>query len=362
MKTLLVTGGCGFIGSHFVRLVLSKRPSWRVVNLDKLTYAGHLEHLLDIEKGSSYRFVHGDINDRALTERLLQEEKPWALVNFAAESHVDWSILDSSPFLHANVLGLQTLLESCRLYKVERFVQISTDEVYGDAEGKNAFRESSRLNPSSPYAASKAASDLLCLAYRRTYNLPALIVRSSNNYGPFQFPEKLIPLMVHNALTGKDLPLYGDGVQRRDWLYVEDNCEAILRVLEQGKIGSIYNVATTEERSNLEVVRVLCLLLAEEARLDLQTLLGRIRMITDRPGHDRRYAIKTQRILHELGWSPTVSFEEGMQRTVRWYIEHQDWVKRVTSGEYHRYFKAVYLNAWGTEKHTLYTEGDPRTL
>jgi len=362
MKTLLVTGGCGFIGSHFVRLVLSKRPSWRVVNLDKLTYAGHLEHLTDIEKGSSYRFVQGDISDRVLTSQLLQEEQPWAVVNFAAETHVDRSILDVSPFFKTNVLGIPVLLEGVRQFGIERFVQISTDEVYGDAEGKDSFGEESRITPSNPYAASKAASDLFCQAYRRTYGLPVVIVRSSNNYGPFQFPEKLIPLIIHNALTGKDLPLYGDGSQRRDWIYVEDNCEAILRVLEQGTIGSIYNIATTEERSNLEVVRTLCRLLAEEAGLNLQAVLGRIRMTEDRPGHDRRYAIKTQRILHELGWSPTVSFEEGLQRTVRWYMEHQDWVKRVTSGEYQRYFNAVYLNAWGTEKHTHYTEGDPPTL
>ncbi|MGH7773969.1 MAG: dTDP-glucose 4,6-dehydratase, partial [Candidatus Binatia bacterium] len=229
----------------------------------------------------------------------------------------------------------------------ERFVQVSTDEVYGDADGKEPFHEGDLPTPSSPYAASKAAADLLCLAYRRMYDLPILIVRSSNNYGPFQFPEKLIPLMIRNALNGDDLPVYGDGLQRRDWLYVEDNGDAIFRVLERGQVGFIYNVGTGEERTNLEAVRALCRLLAEEAGLDFERLVGRICFIADRPGHDRRYALNTERIHEELGWSPQVPFEMGLRRTVRWYLDHQDWMERVISGEYRAYYEAVYLRAWG---------------
>lgn len=228
MKTILITGGRSFIGSHFIRLLL-RETSWRVVNLDKLTYAGNLENLKDVEENLSYHFVKGDICDLQLLDRLFREHEPWAIINFAAESHVDRSIIDSSPFLDTNVLGVQALLVSSRQFCIERFVQISTDEVYGDAEGKEPFHEGSALSPSSPYAASKAAADLLCLSYLRTYDIPVLIGRSSNNYGPCQFPEKLIPLMIRNAMVGEELPIYGDGLQRRDWLYVEDNAEAILR-------------------------------------------------------------------------------------------------------------------------------------
>ncbi len=345
MKTILVTGGCGFIGSHFVRLLL-RRTAWRVVNLDTLTYAGNLENLEDVEEGTRYRFVKGDIADRALVDALFQEENPSAVVNFAAESHVDRSILDASPFLQTNVIGSQVLMEKCRYHSVERFVQVSTDEVYGDADGKEPFSEGSPLIPSSPYAASKAAADLLCLAYRRTYGLPILIVRSSNNYGPYQFPEKLIPLMIRNALNGEELPVYGDGLQRREWLYVEDNCGAILTVLERGTPSSVYNVGAAEEHTNLEIVHAICRLVADEAGLDQDRLLKRLRFVPDRPGHDRRYALKTQMICEELGWSPVVPLETGLRQTVRWYLEHQDWVNRVISGEYRKYYDAVYVHAW----------------
>ncbi|MER3446525.1 MAG: dTDP-glucose 4,6-dehydratase [Candidatus Dadabacteria bacterium] len=346
MRTIFVTGGCGFIGSHFVRLLL-RRKDWRVVNIDKLTYAGNIENLRDVEVNSNYRFVKGDIADSVLINDLLQEEKPWAVVNFAAESHVDRSVLDSSPFLQTNVIGVQVLLESSRRYKIERFLQISTDEVYGDADRKEPFHEESPLSPSSPYAASKAAADLLCLAYRRTYGIPILIVRSSNNCGPFQFPEKLIPLMIRNALIGKELPMYGDGLQRRDWLYVEDNIEAIFSILEMGEIGSTYNVATGQERTNSEVVHSLCRLLSEETGLNLNDLIGRIKSVPDRPGHDRRYALNTERVRREIGWSHRFSFEEGLKKTVRWYLDNQDWVERATSGEYQDYYEAVYRYAWG---------------
>jgi dTDP-glucose 4,6-dehydratase len=345
MRTLLVTGGCGFIGSHFVRMALGT-GAWRVVNLDKLTYAGNLENVTDVLESPHHRFVRGDIADRQGVRTLLAEERPWAVVNFAAESHVDRSILDPTPFLQTNVLGTQVLLEAAREARVERFVQVSTDEVYGDAEGKDPFHESSPLTPSSPYAASKAAADLLCLAYARTYGVPVLIVRSSNNYGPYQFPEKLIPLLIRNALAGEVLPVYGDGLQRRDWLYVEDNCRAILRVLEAGRVGAIYNVGTGQERTNLEVVRTLCRILGEEAGLDPTEILRRVRHVADRPGHDRRYAMQTDRVRRELGWSPQVPFEEGLRRTVRWYLRHPDWVARVTTGEYLQYYEAVYLRRW----------------
>jgi len=346
MNTVLVTGGCGFIGSRFVRLILDW-GEWRVVNLDKLSYAGNLENLDGLKEGTCYRFVKGDIADPTSVQSLFQGERPWAVVNFAAESHVDRSIMDPSPFLRSNIMGFEVLLEAARRHGVERFVQVSTDEVYGDAEEQEPFHEGSPLTPSNPYAASKAAADLLCLAYCRTFDLPVLIVRSTNNYGPFQFPEKLIPLMISNALNSEELPVYGDGGQRRDWLYVEDNCAAIFRVLQSGQVGTIYNVGVGGNRTNLEVVRAICRLLAEEAQLDLEALLGSIRFITDRPGHDRRYALNTRRIQEELGWVPQVAFETGLRRTVRWYLEHQDWVRRVVSGEYRAYYEAVYLRAWG---------------
>ena len=345
MNNVLVTGGCGFIGSHFVRLLLT-RTAWRVINLDKLTYAGNLDNVQDIQAGTRYRFVKGDIGDRALVDELFQQEHPWVVINFAAESHVDRSILDPGPFLETNVVGVQILLEASRRYGVERFVHISTDEVYGDAAGIEPRSEESPLAPSSPYAASKAAGDLLCLASQRTYGVPLLIMRSSNNYGPFQFPEKLIPLTIRNALLGEDLPVYGDGLQSREWLYVEDNVEAILSALEKGRTGAIYNVSSGAELTNLEVVRAVCTLLAEEAGLDLDALLERLRFVADRPGHDRRYALQTQRIREELGWYPAVAFAPGLRQTVRWYLEHQDWVQRVTSGAYQTYYDSVYVHAW----------------
>jgi dTDP-glucose 4,6-dehydratase len=345
MKTILVTGGCGFIGSNFVRLLGAQRR-FRVINLDKLTYAGNLENVADVA-GERHRFVKGDICDRLLLDRLLDEEKPWAIVNFAAESHVDRSILDASPFLQTNIAGLQSLLDAIRRYSVERFLHISTDEAYGDKEGQEPSREDSPLLPSSPYAATKAAADLLCLAYRRTYGLPVIVTRSSNNYGPYQFPEKLIPLLVRNVLNDLDFPVYGDGRQIRDWLYVEDNCRAILSVLEKGQIGCIYNIGTGEERTNLDVVESICIAIAERKNLDLQKLKQRIRYVTDRPGHDRRYAIDTSKVRADTGWKPRETFATGLKHTVDWYLDHQDWISRVTSGEYQRYYDSVYAQAWG---------------
>ncbi|MPZ75720.1 MAG: dTDP-glucose 4,6-dehydratase [Deltaproteobacteria bacterium] len=331
MKTILVTGGCGFIGSHFIRL-LSQDTSYRVVNLDKLTYAGNPENLADIE-GKHYRFLRGDIADRGLVERILREEQPWALVNFAAESHVDRSIIDSSPCIQTNINGVQVLLESVRKNPVKRFLQISTDEVYGDKEGQEASSEKSPLMPSSPYAASKAAADLLCLSYRRTYGLPILITRSANNYGPYQFPEKLLPLIIRNAMRNLKLPIYGDGGQMRDWLYVEDNCRAILAVLNTAELGSIYNIGTGVERTNLDLVRSVCEVLADYLGVDGHTFEQNIESVADRPGHDRRYALNTAKIRLEMGWSTLTTFADGLRKTVRWYDEHKEWVARAASRE-----------------------------
>jgi dTDP-glucose 4,6-dehydratase len=346
MKTLLVTGGCGFIGSHFVRLLLAQQH-WRVVNLDKLTYAGSHERLGEISDGARYRFVKGDVTDRSQVDELFHNEQPWGVVNFAAETHVDRSILDASPFITTNVMGMRVLLEAARAHRLERFLQVSTDEVYGDADGKEPCSERDPLWPSSPYAASKAAADLLCLAYHRTYGVPTLIARSSNNYGPFQFPEKFVPLMIRNAVTGKELPVYGDGAQRRDWLYVEDNCEALLAILERGEISSIYNVGADEERTNLSVVEAICHALAAETDQAADALRARIRFVKDRPGHDRRYALDSSRVRQDLGWSPRVSFDKGLRRTVRWYIANAGWIQQVaTSAEFKTYEEAVYGRGW----------------
>ena len=345
MKTVLVTGGCGFIGSNFVRL-LSVETDWRIVNLDKLTYAGNLANVADTAS-DRIRFVRGDICDRMLVEGILKEEKPWAVVNFAAESHVDRSIIDAAPFLQTNIGGVQTLLEAIRNFPVERFLHISTDEVYGDMEGKEPARESSGLAPSSPYAATKAAADLLCFSYRRTHGLPVIITRSSNNYGPYQFPEKLIPLLIRNALGEMELPVYGDGKQIRDWLYVEDNCRAIHAILENGNVGSIYNIGTGEERTNLDVVESICDAIAKRRKRDVREVKRHIRLVTDRPGHDRRYAIDTSKARADIGWKPRTEFAAGIKQTVDWYLDHSEWVSAVTSGEYRDYYDSVYKQAWG---------------
>jgi dTDP-glucose 4,6-dehydratase len=346
MKTVLVTGGCGFIGANFVRL-LSAGLDWRVVNLDKLTYAGNLDNIADLSQ-ERVRFVQGDICDGALVEGILKEERPWAVVNFAAESHVDRSILDASPFLQTNIGGVRSLLEAVRKYPVDRFLQISTDEVYGDKEGQEPSTEASSLCPSSPYAATKAAADLLCFSYRRTYGLPIIVTRSSNNYGPYQFPEKLIPLLIRNGLNDRELPVYGDGQQIRDWLFVEDNCRAILGVLEKGKVGSIYNIGTSEERTNLDVVHGICTAIALRQGAKSEKLETLIRFVTDRPGHDRRYALDTTKIRTEIGWKPRAVFAIGLKLTVDWYIDHSEWISRVTSGDYRKYYDSVYTQAWGT--------------
>lgn len=332
---LLITGGAGFIGSNFIRYILREHPEWQVVNLDKLTYAGNLASLKDVEDNPRYRFVRGDIADRGLVERLFREEMFDVAVNFAAESHVDRSILDSSPFIETNIKGVQVLLEAAREFKIKKFVQISTDEVYGSLGPDDPpCTEESPLLPNSPYSASKAAADLLCRAYHKTYRLPVVITRSSNNYGPYQFPEKLIPLMITNALEDKPLPVYGDGRNVRDWLFVEDNCRAIALVIEKGKPGEIYNIGGGEEKRNIDVVKTILRLLGKPESL--------ITFVKDRPGHDRRYALNTSRARRELGWQPVVSFEEGLARTVEWYLANRPWWEDIRTGAYQEFVEEWY--------------------
>lgn len=331
---VLVTGGCGFIGSNFVRYLRTHRAHWRVANLDKLTYAGNLENLRDLEADPGLRFIHGDIKDRATVERVLREENIDAIVHLAAESHVDRSILGPGEFIITNVLGTAVLLDAAREHRVPRFVMVSTDEVYGSLGASGAFVETSPLHPSSPYAASKASADLLTLAYGRTYGLDVVVTRCSNNYGPYQFPEKLIPLMINNALNDQPLPVYGDGRQVRDWLHVDDHCAALLLILEKGRAQSVYNIGGGAERENLAVVTGILAMLGKPQSL--------IRHVADRPAHDRRYATNARKLHDELGWAPTRPFEQGLIETVRWYTEHRSWCERVTSGEYRRYYETQY--------------------
>lgn len=331
---LLVTGGCGFIGSNFVLHMLASYPDVSIINMDLLTYAGNLENLQDAEPyGERHRFVRGDITDRELV-RSFMHERPDAVVNFAAESHVDRSILDASAFVKTNVLGTQVLLDVCREFGIGRFLQISTDEVYGSLGPEGAFTEANNLAPNSPYAASKAAADLLVRSYHKTFGLDAIITRCSNNYGPYQFPEKLIPLMISNALQDRELPVYGDGLNVRDWIYVQDHCRAIDLVLRNGAAGEIYNVGGRCECCNIDVVRYILRRLGKSESL--------IRLVQDRPGHDRRYAIDCSKLEERLGWRPLVGFEEGMNQTISWYIEHEAWWQRIKSGEYMKYYETWY--------------------
>jgi len=333
MKRILVTGGCGFIGSNFVRFELESDPQLEVVNLDLLTYAGNPENLTDLAANARYRFVQGDIADRPLVERLLGEDVD-AVVNFAAESHVDRSIQDSSPFVRTNVLGTQVLLDAAKAAGVRRYVQISTDEVYGSLGATGLFTETTPIAPNSPYSASKAGADLLLRGYVHTFGFPGLITRCSNNYGPYQFPEKLIPLFISNAMEDKPLPVYGDGMQVRDWIHVLDHCRAIDRVLRNGRVGEVYNIGGRCEKPNLEITRTILRLLVKPDTL--------IRYVQDRPGHDRRYAIDCSKIERELGWTPQIAFEDGLASTIRWYQENSEWVSRVRSGAYREYYQKQY--------------------
>lgn len=332
---LMVTGGAGFIGASFIRYLWRQRDDVEIVNFDLLTYAGNLETLADVAGDPRYRFVRGDVAQRQDVEECLEQGID-AIVNFAAETHVDRSILDSTAFIRTNVQGIQVLLEAARARKMARFVQVSTDEVYGSLGAEGKFTEDSPLAPNSPYAASKAAADLLARAYFQTYGLEVIVTRCSNNYGPYQFPEKLIPLMILNALEGRPLPVYGDGLHRRDWIHVDDHCRALERVLWEGRPGRIYNIGGDEEKRNLEVVHRILEILGKPRDL--------IQFVKDRPGHDRRYALDAGRIRRELGWSPLISFEQGLEETVRWYMDHLPWVNRVRSGAYRDYYRRMYEN------------------
>lgn len=330
---ILVTGGAGFIGSAFVRMVIGETET-QVVNLDKLTYAGNLENLTSIENDPRYRFVQGDICDHALVDSLLAEERPDAVVHFAAESHVDRSILSPEPVIQTNLRGTFTLLEGARKHRLGRFLHVSTDEVYGSLEAPLEAGENYPLNPSSPYSASKAGSDLLARSYFVTYKMPVVITRASNNYGPYQFPEKLIPLMISNALEDRSLPVYGDGQQVRDWLYVDDHCRGILAVLRGGHDGEIYNIGGNRSLPNMDVVRQVLALTGKPESL--------IQYVTDRPGHDRRYALSSEKLMRETGWQPLMDFETGLARTIDWYRSHSPWIERVRSGEYRTYYEKNY--------------------
>ncbi|MBN1507017.1 MAG: dTDP-glucose 4,6-dehydratase [Sedimentisphaerales bacterium] len=336
MRSILVTGGAGFIGSNFVRMVLAEHPDCRVVNLDKLTYAGNLENLADVLNHDRHAFIHGDICDGPLVEKVIDEHRIDAIINFAAESHVDRSIVGPRIFIETNVTGTLTLLQIARDKKVERFIQVSTDEVYGSLGPQGKFTEHSPLRPNSPYSASKAAADLLVGAFGHTWGLRYNITRCSNNYGPYQFPEKLIPLMINNALHDKELPVYGDGLYVRDWLYVYDHCTAIWHVLAKAPPGEIYNIGGCNEKANLEVIEIILERLHKPKTL--------IRHVTDRPGHDRRYAIDAGRIIGELGWKPSVTFEQGIARTIDWYLDNQEWLRHVISGDYQKYYESMYGN------------------
>ena len=349
---ILVTGGAGFIGANFVLDWLARHDE-PVLNLDKLTYAGNLENLKSLAGDTRHVFVRGDIGDGALVERLLRERRPRAVVNFAAESHVDRSIHGPEDFIQTNIVGTFRLLEAVRAHwgglppderEAFRFLHVSTDEVYGSLDAMAPpFSETHRYEPNSPYSASKAASDHLVRAYHHTYGLPVLTTNCSNNYGPYHFPEKLIPLCIHNALAGKPLPIYGDGQQVRDWLYVTDHCAAIRRVLEAGRLGETYNVGGWNEKPNLDVVRTLCAMLDElKPRGDGRSYAEQITYVKDRPGHDRRYAIDAGKLERELGWKPAETFESGIRKTVHWYLNHPEWVANVTSGAYREWVDVHY--------------------
>ena len=352
MKRILVTGGAGFIGSNFVHYILEHHDQLELlVNLDALTYAGNLENLSTVEHDTRYRFVKGDIRDRDLVEKLFCEYDFDTVVHFAAESHVDRSIVEPEIFLTTNVIGTQTLLDAAkRHWRVDpedkfsrefrpgvRYLQVSTDEVYGALGKTGMFQETTPLSPNSPYSASKASADLVVRAYHQTYGMPVNITRCSNNYGPYQFPEKLIPLMIHNAQNDKPLPVYGDGMQVRDWLHVFDHCAAIYTVLIKGRVGEVYNIGGNNEKANLEIVRLILKELNKPERL--------ITYVKDRPGHDRRYAIDNTKITTELGWVPTYTFERGIHETIQWYLTHTGWVERITSGDYQNYYHNMYDNA-----------------
>lgn len=348
MKTIMVTGGAGFIGSNFIKMMLTKHPDYKIVNIDALTYAGNLDNLKDIDN-ENYTFVKADIRDQAKIEEIFKEYDLTVVVNFAAESHVDRSIEEPEIFLTTNIIGTQVLLDTAKKYwKLNpddkyskeyrpevKFLQVSTDEVYGALGETGMFVETTPLLPNSPYSASKASADLIVRAYNETFGMPVNITRCSNNYGPYQFPEKLIPLMISNCLKEKDLPVYGDGMQIRDWLHVSDHCTAIDTVLHKGKNGEVYNIGGNNEKANIEIVKLIINILGKSEEL--------IKYVKDRPGHDRRYAIDNKKITTELGWKPAYTFEQGMKETISWYLENSQWIENIVSGEYETYYHKMYL-------------------
>ena len=333
---ILVTGGAGFIGSNFINHILSKRDDLNIINLDKLTYAGNLENLKPVEGNKNYTFVKGDITNAELVDYLFRKHSIKYVINFAAESHVDRSILGSEIFYKTNVTGTAVLLEAARRYNIEKFLQISTDEVYGSLGETGLFTEKTPLSPNSPYSSSKASADTAVLAFYHTYGLPTVITRCSNNYGPLQFPEKLIPLMIINALNNKKLPVYGDGLNVRDWIYVIDHNKAAELVFEKGKPGEIYNIGASREMKNINIVKLILNKLNKGEEL--------IEYVKDRPGHDRRYAIDSSKIQEELGWKPSFNFEEALDNTIDWYLENRQWWQRIISGEYQKYYELQYKN------------------
>ena len=336
---IIVTGGAGFIGGNFVHHMVNKYPDYEIINLDLLTYAGNLETLKPVENKPNYKFVRGDIADRKFIMDLFEKERPDIVVNFAAESHVDRSITDPGIFVQTNVLGTQVLLDASKEYGVKRYHQVSTDEVYGDLPLDRPdlfFTEETPIHTSSPYSSSKAGADLLVLAYHRTYGLPVSISRCSNNYGPYHFPEKLIPLMIANALNDKPLPVYGKGENVRDWLYVEDHCKAIDLIIHNGRVGEVYNVGGHNEKTNIEIVKIICKELGKPESL--------ITYVADRKGHDMRYAIDPTKIHNELGWLPETKFEDGIKKTIKWYLDNKEWWETIISGEYQNYYEKMYKN------------------
>ena len=334
MKNILVTGGAGFIGSNFVNYILAKRDDYNIIILDKLTYAGNLENLSASESKKNYHFIKGDISNKELVNYLFTKFDIKYVINFAAESHVDRSILGSEVFFRSNVLGTNILLETARKFSVKKFLQVSTDEVYGSLDSDGIFTEDTPLHPNSPYAASKASADMMALAFHRTYGVPVVITRCSNNYGPYQFPEKLIPLMIINSLKGKKLPVYGDGMNVRDWVYVIDHNAAVETVFENGKSGEVYNVGASNEMPNIKIVK---LILSELGKSE-----DMIEFVKDRLGHDRRYAIDSTKIENELGWSPKFNFEEAMSQTIKWFLTNKAWWERIITGEYQNYYETQY--------------------
>lgn len=350
MKTALVTGGAGFIGNNFVRYMLNKYPDYKIINVDLLTYAGNLENLKDVENNHNYKFIKADIRDRNKIDEIFSEYKIDYVINFAAESHVDRSIVEPEVFLTTNVIGTQVMLDIAKKHwnlepdnkycfeyrEGVKFLQVSTDEVYGSLGATGRFTETMPLMPNSPYSASKASADLIARAYHKTYGMPVNITRCSNNYGPYQFPEKLIPLMINNCLNNREMPVYGDGMQIRDWIHVLDHCSAIDAVLHEGIVGEVYNIGGNNEKTNLEIVKLIINTLGKSESL--------IKFVKDRPGHDRRYAVDNTKISIQLGWEPKYPFEEGIRETITWYIHNYDWVHRVISGEYKNYYEIMYGN------------------